>query len=50
MDPGQLWRVLNGAQGANGVIVRILRIYPEYANALAAALAAPERDPEAMAV
>lgn len=41
MDPGQLWRVLNGEQGPNSVIVRLLRLYPDRAPEIAAALAAP---------
>lgn len=38
MDAGQLWRVLNGEQGTNSVIVRILRTYPEHATEIAEAL------------
>ncbi len=44
MDPGQLWRILNGEQGANRVIVALITIYPERAVEIAAALSAPERD------
>lgn len=53
MDPGQLWRVLNGEQGSNGVIVRLLRLYPDRASDIAKALAAPEAEapaPVALAV
>ena len=49
MDPGQLWRVLNGAQGANRVIVALLRLYPDRANDIAAALAAPVEQAERVA-
>lgn len=38
MDPGQLWRVLNGEQGANRVLVELLRTYPERAEEIALGL------------
>lgn len=44
MDAGQLWRVLNGEQGTNGVIVRILRTYPEHAGDIAEALQAQQEE------
>lgn len=45
MDPGQLWRVLNGGQSTNGVIIRIISTYPEHAPDIAKALAAPDAAP-----
>lgn len=38
IDPGQLWRVLNGEQSANRVVLQIIRMYPDQANEIAADL------------
>lgn len=46
IDPGQLWRVLNGEQSANRVVLQLIRMYPDQANEIAAAL----NDPTPVAV
>lgn len=38
IDPGQLWRVLNGEQGPNRVLLQLIRAHPDRANEIAAAL------------
>lgn len=45
MDPGQLWRILNGGQKTDSVIVKLLALYPDRAADIAAALAAPDAAP-----
>jgi len=35
VDPAQLWRVLNGEQGADRVLLQLIRTYPERANEIA---------------
>ena len=45
IDPGQLWRVLNGEQGPNRVIVELLRLYPDRANEIAAGVGQAEAVP-----
>lgn len=42
LDPGQLWRVLNGEQGPNRVIVALLRLHPDRATEIAVGLAEPD--------
>lgn len=42
LDPGQLWRVLNGEQGPNRVIVELLRLHPDRASEIAVGLAEPQ--------
>lgn len=44
VDPGQLWRILEGQQNPNRAIVALLRHHPERAAEIAAALAAPESE------
>jgi hypothetical protein len=41
VDPGQLWRVINGEQGASSVLIKLIRTYPEHAKEIAAVLAEP---------
>ena len=48
IDPGQLWRVLNGEQNANRVVLQLIRMHPDRANEIAADLNAAHR--EAIAV
>ncbi len=38
VDPAQLWRVLKGEQGADSVLLKLMRKHPEYAEAIATAL------------
>lgn len=40
VDPAQLWRVLNGEQGADRVLLQLIRTYPERANEIAKGLQA----------
>lgn len=48
IDPGQLWRVLNGEQNANRVVLQLIRMHPDRANEIAADLNGSQ--PEAVAV